>query len=64
MVFSLCYVLGHEWEAIILARDGNVPDKGLVFSCLIFIIHRNNVTSQPRAFPIIIAQHNCSIDLN
>jgi len=32
-------VLGHQWRTIILARDGHVPNKGLIFSYSLVIIH-------------------------
>lgn len=44
---------GTWWEAIILAGDGHIPNKGLLFSC--FLVIKNNVASQPRAILIIIA---------
>lgn len=57
MVFSQCCVLGHDGEQLFLPGVIMSQIKDWLFSCFLVTILKNNVTAEPKAFPVIIVQH-------
>lgn len=57
MVLSQCCVLGYDGKQLFLPGMVILQTKDSFSLASFFVIIKNNVTSQPRAFPIVIAQH-------